>query len=224
MNMPVTRQEFDIIQRVRPFTMTSDARLLAVLDATRYLVRNRILGDFVECGVWKGGSMMAAALMLLAEGDVARRLFLYDTFAGMAPPTAEDRDHQGISAADQLRQHPPGTGIWCYAGLDEVRHNLASTGYPPGQCQFVVGKVEETIPQALPGEIALLRLDTDWYASTKHELEHLYPRLARRGVLIIDDYGHWRGSQQATDEYFAALGMFPLLHRIDYTGRMWIKP
>ena len=110
------------------------------------------------------------------------------------------------------------------AGFDEVRRNLASTGYPSDRLHFIRGRVEDTIPASAPESIALLRLDTDWYESTRHELTHLYPRLVRGGVLIIDDYGHWQGARQATDEYFSVLGSPVLLHRIDYTGRIAVKP
>src|SRR5437867_1862945 len=89
---------------------------------------------------------------------------------------------------------------------------------------YTLLEVEDTIPQHAPERIALLRLDTDWYESTKHELEHLYPRLAPHGVLIIDDYGHWVGAKQAVDEYFATQKLKPFLNRLDYTGRLVIKP
>jgi hypothetical protein len=86
-----------------------------------------------------------------------------------------------------------------------------------------VGKVEDTIPADIPEKIALLRLDTDWYESTKHELIHLFPRLQKGGVLIIDDYGFWKGARKAVDEYFAENNIQILLNRIDDTGRMAIK-
>ena len=86
---------------------------------------------------------------------------------------------------------------------------LHGTGYPPERIHFVRGPVEETLPAGAPDEIALLRLDTDWYESTRHELEHLYPRLAAGGVLLVDDYGHWEGARKAVDEYFADHGDRP---------------
>jgi O-methyltransferase len=141
----------------------------------------------------------------------------------MSEPTAVDKDLAGALAAEQLSRLHPGTGIWCYAGLEEVRVNLASTGYPVDRVHFVRGKVEDTIPGTVPEPIALLRLDTDWYESTKHELTHLFPRLVPGGVLIIDDYGHWQGARQATDEYFASARVPLLLHRVDYTGRIAVK-
>ena len=88
---------------------------------------------------------------------------------------------------------------------------------------LIEGKVEETIPGQAPGAISLLRLDTDWYESTAHELKYMYPALSAGGVLIIDDYGHWRGSREATDEYFSSHSRV-LLNRLDYSGRIAIKP
>ena len=127
-------------------------------------------------------------------------------------------------ASELLRRRRPQTGRVCApcATLDEVAApTCAATGYPAERLHFVEGKVEDTIPEQAPERIALLRLDTDWYESTRHELEHLYPRLSPGGVLIIDDYGHWEGARQAVDEYFKGE---VYLHRIDYTGRLAIKP
>ncbi len=213
-----------IVERVRPFTMTSVGRLAGLIDAVRYLSRNRIRGDIAECGVWRGGSMMAIALALLAEEDVERTLHLYDTFEGMSEPTDRDFDPAGRSARALLEGAAKDDEIWCCAALDDVRRNVASTGYPRERLAFVKGKVEDVLPGSAPGPLALLRLDTDWYESTRHELEHLYPLLVPNGVLIIDDYGHWAGSRRATDEFFARQAFKPLLNRLDYAGRLLIKP
>jgi hypothetical protein len=213
----------ELIARVEPYTMTSLDRRASLLGAIDHVVRHRIAGDIVECGVWRGGSMMLAALALMARGDTARELWLYDTFEGMSEPGAEDRSASGESAAAQLARTPRGEGVWCEAGLDDVQANLWSTGYPRERIHFVQGKVEDTIPASLPSRIALLRLDTDWYESTRHELQHLYPLLSRHGALVIDDYGHWQGARQAVDEYFAAQAEPVFLHRVDYTARLVIK-
>ena len=100
---------------------------------------------------------------------------------------------------------------------------MASTGYPANQISYVRGPVEQTIPITVPESIALLRLDTDWHASTRHELDYLFPRLVKGGVLIIDDYGHWQGARKAVDDYIAANKLNLLLSRIDYTGRLAVK-
>ena len=212
-----------IIETVSPFSMTSPERLLALRDAVRHVCRHGIEGDIVECGVWRGGSMLAAALTLL-ECGARRQIHLFDTFEGMPPPAAADRDLTGVSAATLLAAEQRESGdTWAFSPLDQVRANLRSTGYPAELVRFVPGRVEETIPEAAPERIAVLRLDTDWYESTRHELEHLYPRLAVGGVLIVDDYGHWQGARRAVDEYLAASGARLLLSRIDYTGRMAVK-
>ena len=215
----------DIVREVQPFTMTSPERILAVIESTRYVARRRIPGAIVECGVWRGGSMMAAARTLKTLGEVDRELYLFDTFEGMSAPTDRDVDLVGQRAASVLaKSDRKDDGYWCYASLEDVQQSIATVGYPASHIHYVRGKVEDTVPASAPDEIALLRLDTDWYESTRHELEHLYPRLVSGGVLIIDDYGHWKGSRQATDEFIAGTPDFGLLTRIDYTGRLTVKP
>jgi hypothetical protein len=113
--------------------------------------------------------------------------------------------------------------VWCLADLADVKRNMGLTGLPESQIVYVQGKVEETIPMTIPNQIALLRLDTDWYESTKHELIHLYPRLVSKGTFVIDDYGHWQGCRKAVDEFFKEHQLHPLFLRIDYTGRVGIK-
>ncbi|MFL6664291.1 MAG: TylF/MycF/NovP-related O-methyltransferase [Rhizobacter sp.] len=213
----------DIVARVGPCTMTSPERRASLIGAVDHVVKHRIAGDIVECGVWRGGSMMAAALALMARGDTTRELWLYDTFEGMSEPTEDDRGVTGESAKAQLERTARDEPLWAVASLEDVQANLESTGYPRERIHCVRGKVEDTIPATLPARIALLRLDTDWYESTRHELAHLYPRLARHGVLIIDDYGHWQGARKAVDEFFATSAEPVFLHRVDYTARLVVK-
>jgi O-methyltransferase len=213
----------EIVARVAPFTMTGVERRASLLGAVDHIVKHRIAGDIVECGVWRGGSMMTVALALMARGDTSRHLYLYDTFEGMSEPTAEDKSVSGESAQAQLDRTTRDAAVWAVAGLDDVQANIWSTGYPRDHIHFVKGKVEDTIPATLPARIALLRLDTDWYESTRHELTHLYPLLSRHGVMIIDDYGHWQGARQAVDEYFAGSAEPVFLHRVDYTARLMVK-
>ena len=212
-----------IYRRVAPFTMTSKERIHALCSSVQYISKHAIEGDIVECGVWKGGSMMAAALSLL-KLEQERKLWLFDTFDGMSEPTAADVDIRGQSAGDRMaKDDKVDSAIWAYGALDEVERNLKSTSYPDRLITYVKGKVEDTIPATVPEKIALLRLDTDWYESTHHELTHLYPQLTVGGVLIIDDYGHWVGARKAVDEYIAENDLKILLQRIDYTGRIAIK-
>lgn len=217
----------DIYRRCQSFTMTSIERMYALFKAVQYVVEAEIPGDFVECGVWRGGSVMLIAETLLSLGVTNRRIYLYDTFDGMSVPTEADVDLDGkradvMLAAEANRENGL---VWCISSLQEVRANLAKTHYPTEQFFFVEGKVEDTIAVQQPDLISLLRLDTDWYESTRIELEQFYPLLSPRGVLIIDDYGHWKGSRKAVDEYFQQLAPSSriLLARIDYTGRIGVK-
>jgi hypothetical protein len=208
-----------------PYTMTSVERMYALYEAVRHVRRAGIEGDVVECGVWRGGSAMLAALTLLQCGDETRRLWLYDTFQGMSEPGEADVEITGERMTQVWDAHrgQRESRLFCWASLEDVRSNMASTGYPADRVEYVEGRVEDTIPATAPDRIALLRLDTDWYESTRHELEHLYPRLVSGGVLIIDDYGHWLGARQAVDEFLAEAGPL-LLNRVDDTGRIAVKP
>lgn len=215
----------ETVRAARPYTMTSVARIVALCDAVRYVVRNRIPGDIVECGVWKGGSMMAIARTLMQAGDQSRHLYLFDTFEGMTAPGDKDVSAQGRAASDMLsredKEDPQ--SAWCVAPLDGVRSVMGGTEYEPSKVHYIKGRVEETLPAMAPERISLLRLDTDWYESTRHEMEQLFPRLSKGGVLIVDDYGYWQGARQAVDEYIEANELQILLHRIDETGRCAVK-
>jgi len=218
--------EKSIIESVKPFTMTSTERLVALLRSIDYLEHNKIQGDIVECGVWKGGSMMAAAKYLLRLGNQQRRFFLFDTYEGMSEPTEADTDIHSSNATEVYKDesNKGSDDKWCASPLDDVKQNLASTNYKSQNVFFIKGKVEETLPYGKIDKIAILRLDTDWYESTKHELITLYDRLVPGGVLIIDDYGHWRGAKQAVDEFIAERKLRLFLNRVDYTCRIAIKP
>jgi hypothetical protein len=217
----------ELYEKCKPYTMTSPERLYALFKAMEYVVGAKLPGDFVECGVWKGGSAMLMAYYLKKRGITDRKIYLYDTFEGMSEPSNFDKSLDGKTAAEQLNSSSKADqdSVWCYSSLDEVKQNLQKTGYPSEQLHFAKGKVEDTLPGQNPqGPLALLRLDTDWYESTRHELLHLYPLLQTAGVLIVDDYGHWQGCRKAVDEYFAEHQIQMLLQRIDYTGRLGLKP
>jgi len=218
--------DIGIIRRVTPYTMTSPERILALINAVKYLVDNDIPGDIVECGVWKGGSMMAVAMTLLEMGVGDRNLYLFDTYDGMTGPGEQDITHEGLCADKLLAATGKSeeSAIWAYSPLEIVKKNMFSIGYDERKIHFIKGRVEDTIPGSALAEISLLRLDTDWYESTHHELTHLYPRLSRGGILIVDDYGHWQGARKATDQYINEHKLLLFLSRIDYTGRITVKP
>ena len=210
----------------KPYTMTSVERMYSLYCSVDYILTNDIEGDFVECGVWRGGSSMLIAKMLASRHISNRRLFLYDTFEGMSNPSAFDVSFTGQDADRLLKDNASNkeNSVWCLADLADVKNNLKSSKFKQSSIKYIKGKVEETLPRYVPnGKIALLRLDTDWYESTKHELNTLYPLLSRNGVLIIDDYGHWGGCRKAVDDYFAQNHIKLLMNRIDYSGRLIIK-
>jgi hypothetical protein len=213
------------IRAAEGFTMTTPERRYALHSAVRYVVKNNIPGVFVECGVWRGGSVMVMATTLLQLNCLTRSIYLFDTFAGMPDPTPVDVDYEGRSqhtdwsTSDSNPKVNPAAGI----SVAQVQQAVYSTGYPRQQFSFVCGPVEQTLPERAPEQIAILRLDTDWYESTRHELVHLFPRVVRGGVLIVDDYGHFRGARRATDEYFAEHGISMFLGRPDYSGRIGIR-
>jgi len=210
----------------KPYTMTTKERLYALYKAVNYILDRDIKGVFVECGVWRGGSAMLIMQILSARGINNRELYLYDTFEGMAMPTDADFSisNKNTALGEWVKNNSndnDGINNWCYASLNDVRKNLNYVNYPSDKVHLIKGKVEITIPKKIPSAIALLRLDTDWYESTKHELIHLYPILSNSGVLIIDDYGHWAGAKQAVDEYFNNSQL--LFNRIDYSCRVAVK-
>ncbi|GAC1654525.1 MAG: hypothetical protein NVS4B3_18620 [Gemmatimonadaceae bacterium] len=219
-----------IVEQAAPYTMTGIPRLQALIEGVRYCVRREVPGSFVECGVWRGGSILAIILMLQNLEVADRDVYLYDTFEGMTEPTESDVSRFDGSALKVWRQAErrrvrPFEFFFNAERFNEgaVREMILSTGYPSERIHFVKGRVEDTLPDRAPERLALLRLDTDWYESTRHELHHLYPRLADGGVMIIDDYGHWAGARRAVDEYFENEAPPPLLHWIDYTARIAVK-
>jgi O-methyltransferase len=218
----------EILELVRRRTLTRHPKIHFLIEAVRYVDRHDIPGAVVECGVWRGGSMLAVAHTLLRLGVADRDLYLFDTFTGMTPATDRDVRITGQHADEHLTAEGPGPLAWARPGnfagtLDDVKDGFAGVAYPEERVHFVPGRVEDTVPHHAPDEIAILRLDTDWYESTKHELTHLYKRLSPGGVLILDDYGTWLGSKEATDEFLSATGEPLLLTKIG-GARVAVKP
>jgi O-methyltransferase len=209
----------NFIKLVKPFTMTSIERIGELYHSLEYIRKNDIEGDFVECGVWKGGNILGIVEYLNFYNMTDRNVWLYDTFQGMTEPEDVDIDLTNQKASDIL-QH-----VLCYSSLDDVKKNLSISNFPKNNIKYIIGDICNTlnVEENIPNKISLLRLDTDWYKSTKKELEILYPLLINNGVLIVDDYGHWRGSKMAVDEYFELKKINPQIKFIDYTGIKIIK-
>jgi len=222
-----SEDDVQIYMRVKPYTMTGPDRVWALINSVNYIANAGIDGDFVECGVWRGGSAMAMCYKLNSLQSHDRQIWLYDTFAGMTKPSEEDIEIKTGNRATELYDNTiVGDEVdgWCCASKRDVITNMMSTGYPMDKINIIEGDVLRTLDMKYPDKIALLRLDTDWYESTCKELEVLFPKLVRGGVCIIDDYGHWKGSKKAVDEYLENNHINVLLNKIDYSGRLFIKP
>lgn len=209
---------------VKPYTMTSVERQYGLYKSVEYICRAKIPGDLIECGVWRGGSMMLAAKTLIAMGDTSRRLILCDTYEGHPKPNAEhDVDLWGNKAVNDWIKYrkSDGTTDWGKVSIEEVEENMRSTGYPMDKVVLIKGKIEDTAASVPATTLSLVRLDTDWYDSARIGLETFWPRLSPGGVLVIDDYGHYVGQRRAVDDFFAASPV--LLHRVDYSCRAVIK-
>ena len=178
----------------KPYSMAmSGERAEFLYDTVYRQVKEQVPGDFVECGVWKGGNCMLMALALQELGE-NRTIWMYDTYQGMPTPGEEDVTFDGDRKAKDIWHEG-----WCEASFEEVLANMQSVNAK--NYKMIAGKVQNTIPKHAPESISILRLDTDFYASTKHELFHLYPRLSIGGILIMDDYYKWKGSRKACDEF-----------------------
>tara|TARA_B100000242_G_scaffold290148_1_gene261094 strand:+ start:29 stop:871 length:843 start_codon:yes stop_codon:yes gene_type:complete len=210
-------------------TMASIDRLIETLFSVKHVIKSNIKGDFVECGSWRGGNAIAAQLKMYNLGE-ARKIYLYDTFVGMTEPNPEldNSIHQEDSVLDFYDSNQEDEyNKWCFASKEEVKSNFTKYGRGLSGVHLIKGDVKETlkIEENLPQEISILRLDTDWYESTLLELEVLYPRLVKGGILLIDDYGYWKGAELAVEEYFSRpyTPNKPFLARSDNYGRVLIK-
>lgn len=203
-------------------------KLYTTYKATEYIVKNNIRGDLVECGVLEGRQIVIMALTLVKLGETSRKIYLYDTFEGMTEPGIYDfKKARNISSKDNhnkwLKLKRDNFNLYCYSPIDQVKKNVYSSGYPEENFIFVKGDIKKTAPNNFHEKIAFLRLDTDWYELTKHELECFYELLVKKGVLVIDDYGSWYGSRKAVDDYFSEKDLNPLLIRTQRSERLILK-
>lgn len=201
------------IKIVSPHTMTNKTRIEVLYNSLQKIRLNNICGDLVEVGVWKGGNILGIMEYLNYYSMTDRTVWLYDTFTGMTKPSDNDftnelNAEQTMSKDNTLsfwhNNNNNNINNWCYCSLDEVKNLLSKSSFPKNNVKYVIGDVCETLKDKnnIPKLISLLRLDTDWYESTKIELESMYPNLSNNGILIVDDYGYWNGSKKAVDEYF----------------------
>jgi len=190
-----------LLRQVAPNTKISREKLSRLCDLARQIDRDKIRGAIVECGVYKGGG--AAVMTRCASPD--REVFLFDSFEGLPPPTAND---------GQLAQSQYQAG-WCASSEDDVRALFTELGLLGPRVHFVRGWFHETFPVTRVGPIALLHVDADWYESVKLCLERFWDDVARGGFVVFDDYGRWEGCTRAVDEFLAVRRLGPLAQ----TGR-----
>ena len=219
-----TEFENELCNICHEYTVTPLVRRWALIQAIKAVYSQNLEGDIVECGVWKGGNLILSQ-MLVEKFNLNRKTYGYDTFKGMSKPGDLDshRITGELAKAKWKNNNVEDYNTWCYASVEEVQTNIKKHVMNPDNVQLIMGKVEDTLlkKENLPESISVLRLDTDWYESTKIELQVLYPRLVKGGILIVDDYGLWNGSRRAVDEYFKDSNVW--LHYIDEDCRLLIK-
>ncbi len=203
----------EVVTQVRPYTMVPEGAVGFIVNAVKHIVDNNVEGDFVECGVWQGGCSAAMVLANLALQPAKQRLMhMFDSYEGLPPAKPEDGP---LALLWQSSVNSPTYYDNCAASLELVQQNFATLGIAEQNIQFHKGWFDQTIPHFAQNnsdsKISLLRLDGDWYESTKVCLENLYPLVSEGGIVIIDDYYSWDGCALAVHEY---LGLHKLSHRI----------
>ena len=187
-------------------------------EAIQYILQNNIEGTIVECGV-ESGVFEYIWIQELQRNNTVRDIYLYDTFGGLTEPSEHDYTCHDSTiykmCSDEVyntwksQQINDKTNGWCFTPLEVVKNRLNSTCYPQDKLHYIVGDVMETLQDKsnIPEKIAILRLDTDWYESSKYELEQMYDNVVSGGVIIFDDYYHWNGQRKATDDFFTSINM-----------------
>jgi O-methyltransferase len=218
-NRSVEINFFNLVKNTcNPISMIRDHRFAANILAVEHVLENNLDGDIVEVGVWKGGSVVSMLMTLIKNNNTSKKIHLYDTFEGMTPHTEKDFDLQGRAAGHLINSNP----FWlCISPLEEVKNNISKTGYPEDLISYHKGDICKA--NFIPNKISFLRLDTDWYESTKCELEKFYDNVVSGGIIMLDDYGHWQGCKKAVDEFLLDKPNIKII-KIDYTGVYFIKP
>jgi O-methyltransferase len=213
--------ELKLINKCLGYSMTNLHRMWSLVQSFHYIRQKKISGEFVECGVWKGGNLILLKT-LLQKYNLNKKVYGFDTFEGMPKPSSVDVKYNGKSGLTTYYEHKKLNLGFAYSEIAEVENNLREN-CSLTNIKLIKGRVEETllVRKNLPKKISILRLDTDFYSSTKVELNILYPRLVTGGVLIIDDYGFWKGARKAVDEYFK--NFRPFFHYVDHSCRLMIK-
>ena len=212
------RDKLRAVKLVEPYTMVGPGRLMSAYDAVRTVDRENVEGAIVECGVFKGGT---SAVMTMAAAP-HRRIWMFDSFEGLPEPGALDGEkafeyagHRSSGALTPIDQ--------CVGPLETVEKLFFEILHIDPRRVFIrKGWFQDTLPIAKNeiGPIAILRLDGDWYDSTKVCLDNLYDLVAPGGFVLIDDYGYWEGARKAVDEFRESRGITAVLEHIDESA-LW---
>jgi O-methyltransferase len=210
------------------YSMTGEKRMSYLTKCIKFIYENNIKGDFVECGVWKGGNLILMQ-QLNDHFKLNKKIYGYDTFEGMTQPNEFDIDKDNKKAStlfvsEKKIENLNSPNVWCYSGLDTVKNNFEKNTLN-NDLILIKGDVCETlkVDKNIPESISLLRLDTDFYDSTKAELEILFPLVVKNGLIVIDDYGHWQGQRKAVDEFLKKTNISPFMFEVDYSCRIFQK-
>jgi hypothetical protein len=217
----VNKYEKKLINKCLQYSMTNFERMWSLIQSFHHVRQESLVGDFVECGVWKGGNIILLK-KLIEQFNLKKNIYGFDTFEGMVEPSFYDVNYNNKSAKKMFDEHKKKGIGFAMCSLDDVKRNIKKNT-KPDNIFLIKGKVENTLKnkKKLPKKISILRLDTDFYESTKIQLEILFPRLVKGGVLIVDDYGFWKGAKKAVDEYFCDYRQF--MHYVDHSCRLLIK-
>lgn len=197
-------------------TMIGVRRLESVRDLTQRIIDEKIPGDFLEAGVWRGGCCILMRGMLAANAIDDRRVYVVDSFEGLPPPKPELFPHDEGLNLDRMTE--------LAVSLEQVKANFARYGLLDDQVIFVKGLFQDQLPSLEAGPFSLLRLDGDLYESTIVVLENLYSKLSPGGFIIVDDYGGMPACRAAVEDFRATNGIKAPVHEIDWTGIWWRKP
>ena len=222
----LTNHDNEILKTISKYSMTPKIRIFNLIQSLKHVKQKNIDGDFVECGVWKGGNIILFKKFLDMDfKNKNKTIYAYDTFEGMTEPTTDDYDLRNNENASQILKKDKNkkSNAWGVCTIENVKRNILNETENLNNIKFIKGKVEDTLNEEknLPLKISILRLDTDWYLSTKKELEVMFNRVSPGGIIIIDDYGHWSGSKKAVDEFFK--DKYVWMHYVDYACRLIIK-
>ena len=209
---------------IRKFTMLSNSRLVSLADQVAHCNLAGIDGALVECGVWKGGAVALMAEVCKATGNIDRDLHLFDAFTDICAPDPELDGAKAVAEAKGFHKtssgnQQPMTGFYDRFGghgtIQACREVIGRTGYPESRIHFHKGWFKDTVFIAETGPIAILRLDGDWYESTRVCLDALYDKVVPGGFIIFDDYLTYEGCKAAVDDFMTERGITSFLHRCD---------